>query len=217
MFEWQPDYERSGGRHPYDPDDGPIVYKLAQEKSNFTHGVWNDIGALSKWPWGNLCLHRSALGGDDVEIADLLEAIAKIAEKVLQSPMGRIRYLLGLPLTEDTQRLVSTSIAGSFLARGYFFLPLLAMPYLPHVLRVLSGDMNDDNADAKLAAGVACNLELVRRIRKSAGNKYDIERMIDIFNVLALGCEARNPIIVRLPPGSTTHAMEARNYARCRD
>jgi hypothetical protein len=147
-----------------------------KESISFTHGVWGDVSTLPGWPWGNLAVNRSVIINDYAETADLLEALAMIAELVLQSNVGRVRYLLGAPLAKDTRRLVAAGIAGTFVAHGYFFIPLLAMPYLPRILRVLSSDMNDADAAAKLAAGVKSHMDLVRRIRKDAGRKLDAQR-----------------------------------------
>ena len=115
---------------------------------NLTTGICNDIEEIVEWPDGVagilLCINK----GDCADLIRILEAFANFAENTLKTPMGRVRYLLGLPLTCDTMRFTTHDVAGLSATRGYFFPPQLAIPFLFDIIGVPWRNANNEYSES---------------------------------------------------------------------
>jgi hypothetical protein len=58
-----------------------------------------------------------------------------------------MRYLLGAPLFVDAAKLFAEDVVGLGVTTGAFALPVVGIPYLPHVLGLEDRDLGRENAD----------------------------------------------------------------------
>jgi hypothetical protein len=85
---------------------------VLKKKMNLTTGVWNDVDEIVEWPDGVAGILSCINKGGCANLIQILEAFANFAENTLKTPMGRVRYLLGLPLTYDTMRSTTRDVQG---------------------------------------------------------------------------------------------------------
>ena len=123
---------------------------ILRRKIDLTIGMWNDAPDLVGWPNGVAGIQMCAEAGDNEGLANILDVFADLAEAVLMSTMGRVRYMLGLPLTYDAMRFTSHDVTGLSVTKGFFFLPRTAIPFLYDVLRIPWRNANDEYAEAAM-------------------------------------------------------------------
>jgi hypothetical protein len=109
-----------------------------------------------------------------------------------------LQMLSHLEVYDDKGNLTSLNITGSFLAHGYFFIPLTGVPYFPDTLRLQSGDMNDEYTDAKIDKHVAANMKMAKSVR----NGHFDNAKLDVFRWLTPDGVAHDPLIDEEPLGS---------------
>jgi hypothetical protein len=199
VFGQQKAYENCGGRHPYEPPEASAACDLVRKTINFTLGVWGDTPTVVGWPHGVLKIQKSALGGDHLGLADLIEVFAELAVAVLKSTMGRIRYLMGLPLTKNTMRHTSLNVTGSFLTKEFFFIPLTSIPFLLDILRIPWEGANNEFTNALIDKNAATNMKMVKNLRDGTwpSSLSDTFKFLRPYDVVA-----HNPVIEEQPPGS---------------
>jgi hypothetical protein len=173
-------YEESEGRHPHESDDAPAAYELLRRTIGLTMGVWNDTPDLVGWPSGVAGVQKCTLTGDNVGLANLLEAYADLAEAVLTSVMGRVHYMLGLPFTCDAMRFTSHNVTGLSVAKGFFFAPRTAIPFLFDVLRIPWGSANNGCTEALIVRNAATNRATIEKMR-DGGHVYSLCEVLDMI------------------------------------
>jgi hypothetical protein len=109
-----------------------------------------------------------------------LDVFANLAEAVLISMTGRVRYMLELPLTCDAMRFTSHDVTGLSVAKGFFFLPWTAIPFLYEVLRIPWRNANNEYAEAAIVRGAATNRDIARRMR-AGGWVYPLREVVDMI------------------------------------
>jgi hypothetical protein len=102
--------------------------------------------------------------GDHVGLANILETFADLAETTLENTMGRLRCLLGMPLTHDAMRFTTHDVVGLSATRGFFCLPRSAIPFLCDVLGIPRCDANNECTDTAIIRGAARNRGIIRRL-----------------------------------------------------
>jgi hypothetical protein len=92
------------------PDELPLA--ISKKKINLTTGIWINVEEIDEWPNGVACIQMCANTGGHVGLANILEAFTDLAENTLETTMGRVRCLLGMPLTRDTMRFTTHDVTG---------------------------------------------------------------------------------------------------------
>jgi hypothetical protein len=154
---------------------------ILRRKIDLTIGMWNDAPDLVGWPNGVAGIQMCAEAGDSEGLAQILDVFADLAEAVLISMTGRVRYMLGLPLTYDAMRFTSHDVAELSVASGFFFLPRAAIPFLYDGLRIPWCNANNEYTEAARVRGAATNRETTRRMH-DGGHVYPLCEVVDMIN-----------------------------------
>jgi hypothetical protein len=178
---------------------------------NLTTGVWNDVEEIVEWPDGVAGILTCINKGDCANLIRRLEAFANFAGNTLKTPMGRVRYLLGLPLTYNAMGFTTHDVAGLSATRGYFFPPQLAIPFLFDIIGVPWCNANNEYAEKAIAQGCNRNRKIVRMLTKYEGGQDATPNLLreamdllktnrdeDIQNPLITGRESEEACV---PPG----------------
>jgi hypothetical protein len=173
-------YEDSEGRRPYESDDAPAAYELLRRLIDLTMGVWGDTPDLVGWPSGVVGIQKFSVAGDNVGLANLLEAFADLAVAVLASAMGRVRYMLGLSLTCDAMRLTSHNVTGLSVTKDFFFAPRTAIPFLFDILRIPWNSANNESTDALIVKNAATNMGAIKKMREGR-RKMSLCEVLDMM------------------------------------
>jgi hypothetical protein len=153
-----------------------------------------------EWPNGVAGIQMCANTGDYIGLARILEAFANLAENTLKTTMGRVRYLLGLPLTRDAMRFTTHGVTGFSATRGFFSLPQSAIPFLFDVLEVPWCNANNERTEKAIIRGAARNRNIIRTLtEKGWGQHYASPRLPvrEIVDMLKTGHDEdiQNPVM----------------------
>jgi hypothetical protein len=144
---------------------------VLKKKMNLTTGIWNNVEEIVEGPDGVagilLCINKE----DCTNLMQILEAFANFAESTLKTTMGRVRYLLGLPLTCDTMRFTTHDVAGLSATKGFFFPPQLAIPFLFDIIGVPWRNANNEYTEKAIAQGCNRNRDIIRILTRGKGGK----------------------------------------------
>jgi hypothetical protein len=146
------------------PDE--LHLAILKKKMNLTTGMWNKVEEIVEWPNGVAGIQMRANTGDYIGLARVLGAFANLAENTLKTTMGRVRYLLGLPLTRDAMRFTTHGVAGFSATRGFFSLPQSAIPFLFDVLGVPWYNANNEYTEKAIIRGAARNRNIIRTLEE---------------------------------------------------
>jgi hypothetical protein len=142
------------------------LVSILKRKIDLTIGIWSDAPDIVEWPNGVAGIQMCAEAGRNEGLANRLDVFANLAEVVLISMTGRVRYKLGLPLMYDAIRFTSHDVTGLSVAKGCFFLPRTAIPFLYDVLRIPWCNANNEYTEAAIVRGAATNRDITTDARR---------------------------------------------------
>jgi hypothetical protein len=100
----------------------------------------NDVGAwraveigFQEWPKGVVLVQEAYEDYNFREVAELIKMLTKVAEVILRTHMGIMRYLVGAPLYHDAEMVVGSEPRCPGVTRADFF-PSMVLPYMLHIL-----------------------------------------------------------------------------------
>jgi hypothetical protein len=147
------------------PDGMPAYAMRVTYTDNRNGDMKHEVNGFPSWPMGVVLMREAFLEHDFEAVAKLIQLFAKIAELVLRTPQGVIRYLMGAPLYYDTMSAVGFHPPRPGLTdEGLVF--CTHFPYVPRILGLSDIELCGPDAWSRISGAVARNMLLSVRISR---------------------------------------------------
>jgi hypothetical protein len=135
-------------------------------------GVWRTVEqGLPEWPLGAALIQEAFERCDFQEVEELVQMFTKVAEIILRTSVGTMRYLMGAPLYHDTEMVVGSEPSCPSVTWNDFF-PSLLLPYMPRIPGLHDIDLCGPEARSLGATAASHNQKMAARIAPLAEQGY---------------------------------------------